>query len=174
MAPAGGGGELWKPGFCRDSRRGLGGLSKGRARRRVPGQPGRMGTGRRAGAEGRDPVADLGRGENSFWRSKRPPPSNPQSKILGEFNGGGRGDCSILAGKLPAGGPQAGHCGVAAQVTPASDADGRGSRELAWGPGLMLRAAGLVPLGIGGEVGGFKRMDRKTHGGRGEGKKGRL
>lgn len=88
---------------------------------------------------------------------------------------GGRGDCSSLARKLPARGQQAGHCGVEAQVTPASDADARGSRELAWGPGLMLRAAGLVPLGfLRGGGGRFKRMDRKAHGGMGEGGKGKV
>lgn len=77
---------------------------------------------------------------------------------------GGRGDCSSLARKLPARGQQAGHCGVAAQVTPASDADARGSRELAWGPGLMLRAARLVPLGMGGLVGSKEWTERRMGG----------
>lgn len=62
--------------------------------------------------------------------------SSPHPLILRERSwenlmGGGRGDCSSLARKLPARGQQAGHCGVAAQVTPASDAD-------AWAPGSWL------------------------------------
>ena len=89
---------------------------------------------------------------------------------------GGRGDCLSLARKLPAPGRPAGHCGVAAQVTPPADVEPLGLGELARGPSSALRDGGLVLLGLwrgrGGErSGGFKRMDQKTHGGDGRGGK---
>lgn len=56
---------------------------------------------------------------------------------------GGRGNCSSLAGKLPARGRQAGHCGVAAQVTPAADADSWDTGELPRGPGWKLGVGAL-------------------------------
>lgn len=81
------------------------------------------------------------------------PPSDLQGMILGEFDWG-RGDCSNLARKLQARRQQAGLCSVVAQVTLAADADARGSGELDWGPGLVLRAGGLVPLRRGRGGGG--------------------
>lgn len=53
-----------------------------------------------------------------------------------------------LARKLPAPGRPAGHCGVAAQVTPPADVEPLGLGELARGPSSALRGGGLVLLGL--------------------------
>lgn len=81
---------------------------------------------------------------------------------------GGRGNCSSLAGKLPARGRQAGHCGVAAQVTPAADADSWDTGELPRGPGWELGVGALSGAA------GSKEWAERRMGGMGTGEKGRL
>lgn len=73
-------------------------------------------------------------------------------------------------------GTAAGHCGVAAQVTPPADVEPLGLGELARGPSSALRGGGLVLLGLWRGRGGreerrVQRMDQKTHGGDGRGER---
>ena len=68
-----------------------------------------------------------------------------------------------LARKLPAPGRPAGHCGVAAQVTPPADVEPLGLGELARGPSSALRDGGLVLLGLWrGRGGGEERRGQKN------------